>query len=438
MDKRTRDAILAEAKAADAIMATAEREDRSLTDVERDTITGHLSKADQIKQNYEAKMSFRQQAADLTQGLGLGPDGDPQPNPNPNPNPEPGPTGGKSRTSVGGLWTASNEYKNLLAAVPNGQFSEKMRVQSQPVNIPGGMKALFYSGDHNASAGYLVEPERRGLLAPFYERPLSIRQIVQNGTTNSDTIEFSRWASVTNNAAVVPEARSSAPIDGTTVTNALGGLKPESTFAFSRDSTTVKTIAHWIPITKRALSDAAQIRTAIDGFLRYGLEEELEDQLIAGSGTGENFLGLNNTPGIQTQAAPGAGQDVLDVTKLARTKVQIGGRAQPTAYVMNPLDWQGVELMRDDTGNFYGAGPFALSAPRLWGLPVVQSEAVAQGTAWVGAWNWAVLYDREQASVQATDSHADFFVRNLVAILAEMRAAFVVYRPSAFVKIALA
>lgn len=435
MDKRTRDAILAEAKAADTIMQAAEREDRSLTDVERDTITGHLSKADELKQNYEAKMAFRKQAADLTGALGLAPDG--EPDPTPSPNPEPKPANSKGRQSVGAMWTASTEYKDLLAAVPNGAFSEKMRVQSQPMSVAGGMKALFYSGDHNASAGYLVEPERRGMLAPFFERPLSIRQLVQSGTTTSDTIEFSRWASVTNNAAVVPEARSSAPIDGTTVTNALGGLKPESTFAFSRDSTTVKTIAHWIPITKRALSDAAQIRTYIDGFLRYGLEEELEDQLIGGSGTGENFLGLNNTPGIQTQAAPGVGQDVLDVLKKARTKVAIGGRAQPTGYVMNPLDWENIELMRNDNGDFYGNGPFSLTGSTVWGLPVVQSEAVAAGTAWVGAWNWAVLYDREQASVQATDSHADFFVRNLVAILAEMRAAFVVYRPSAFVKIAL-
>jgi HK97 family phage major capsid protein len=49
----------------------------------------------------------------------------------------------------------------------------------------------------------------------------------------------------------------------------------------------------------------------------------------------------------------------------------------------------------------------------------------------------AVLWDREQAAVQVSDSHADFFVRNLVAILAEMRAAFGVIRPKAFVVIDL-
>ncbi len=37
-----------------------------------------------------------------------------------------------------------------------------------------------------------------------------------------------------------------------------------------------------------------------------------------------------------------------------------------------------------------------------------------------------------------TDSHADFFIRNMVAILAEERVAFAVTRPTAFVKVDVA
>jgi HK97 family phage major capsid protein len=66
-------------------------------------------------------------------------------------------------------------------------------------------------------------------------------------------------------------------------------------------------------------------------------------------------------------------------------------------------------------------------------MPVVESEAITAGTALVGDFSKAVLWDREQASVTMTDSHADFFIRNLVAILAEERVAFAVTRPKAFV-----
>lgn len=432
MDKSTRDAILAEANAAKSIMDTAEREKREMSDVEKDTIGTHLGKAAAIEGDWKKREEFRKQFTDLTGGLGLEPDTDPD-RPVGAPKPEP-----KNRKTVGQMFVSGNEYKSLLKNVPNGAFSEKMRVQSDPMSLPGGMKDLFYSGDHAASAGVLMENDHRGMLSPFFERPLSIRQLFTQGSTTSDTIDYIRWASVTNNAAVVKEARSEAVIDGTTVTAVIGGLKPQSTFTFSRDSTTVKTIAHWIPITKRALSDVGQMQTYIDSFLRYGLEEEFEDQLIAGSGSGENFLGLANISGIQTQAAPSGGQTNLDTLLMARTKVEIGGRATPTAYVMNPLDWQQIELMKDTTGNYYGAGPFSRQPKGLWGLPVTTSEAVAVGTAWCAAWNWGIVYDREQASVQATDTHADFFVRNLVAILAEMRAAFAVTRPQAFVKATLA
>jgi HK97 family phage major capsid protein len=78
-----------------------------------------------------------------------------------------------------------------------------------------------------------------------------------------------------------------------------------------------------------------------------------------------------------------------------------------------------------------------MSSPRLWGLPVVESEAIPPKTAYVAAWNFGVIYDRQQTAVTATDSHADFYIRNLVAILAEMRCAFAILRPQAFVKITL-
>lgn len=430
MRKSIREAILAETNAAKAILDSVEREERDLTDVEREKIDAHMSKASDLQKNAEKEKAFRDQMTDFG-SLGLGDNDAPEDIPAPK-------AAGKASTagmSAGEMFVKSQEYTTLMGSVPHGSFGEKFRVQSSPMHV-GSMKTLLTSGNHTVSGGITIETDHRGLLSPFYQRPLSVRELFASGSTTSDTIDYVRMINTVNNAGVVPEATSSAFIDGTTVTPVMGGVKPESGFTFQRDSTTVKTIAHWMPITKRALSDVAQIRTMIDSFLRYGLEEEFEDQLLTGSGTGENFLGLNNTPGIQTQTATGA-QDALDVTRKARTKVRIGGRATPTAYVMNPQDWENVELMRNLNGEFYGGGPFQLTDKRLWGLPVVESEAVAPKTAWCAAWNWGVVYDREQATVTATDSHADFFVRNLVAILAEMRAAFAVLRPAAFVKITL-
>jgi HK97 family phage major capsid protein len=70
----------------------------------------------------------------------------------------------------------------------------------------------------------------------------------------------------------------------------------------------------------------------------------------------------------------------------------------------------------------------------LWGLPVIESEGMTEGVAVVADWRLAVLWDRMRVSISVSNQHSDFFIRNLVAILAEMRAAFGVLRPAAFVE----
>jgi len=64
---------------------------------------------------------------------------------------------------------------------------------------------------------------------------------------------------------------------------------------------------------------------------------------------------------------------------------------------------------------------------------VVESEAIDEGTALLGDFRKAVIWDRESITISVSDSHEDFFIRNMIAILAEMRAAFGLIRPSAFV-----
>ena len=62
--------------------------------------------------------------------------------------------------------------------------------------------------------------------------------------------------------------------------------------------------------------------------------------------------------------------------------------------------------------------------PRLFGLPVVLTTAMLVDKFLVGNFRAAAtIYDRWTARVEVATEHADFFVRNLVAILAEERLA---------------
>jgi len=81
-------------------------------------------------------------------------------------------------------------------------------------------------------------------------------------------------------------------------------------------------------------------------------------------------------------------------------------------------------------------GPPSLSgATTMWGLPVVESEAMPAGTGLVGDFvQGSTLFDREQAAIRVGLIN-DQFIRNMQTILAELRAAFVVWRPTAFTKV---
>lgn len=406
-------------KATRDVAAAAEAEGRDLTTDERTLIETNLAKASTLKADVKLGEALAGFDADISAVD----------------RPTPGATidgaVGRHRPgkTIGEAFVDDPGFKQYLKTIaPAGSVGEKARVQSPPLGFAGlkalglrrGGKALV-TGASATSAGALVDADFLGLVdADPYARPLTLLDAITNGDTGSDTVEYVRVNTVTNAAAPVAEA---------TAVAGGSGEKPESAITFERVSTPVRTLAHWIPATKRALSDAGQVRTLIDSFLRYGLLEELEDQIISGNGIGENFEGLLNISGVQVQTWD---TDLLTTTRKAKTKVRTIGRAAANAYAFHPNDAERLDLLKDDQGRFYFGGPADDGVQRLWRLPVVETEAIPEGTGVVGDWRRAILWDREQAAVSVSDSHSDFFIRNLVAILGELRAAFGVTRPAAF------
>jgi HK97 family phage major capsid protein len=329
--------------------------------------------------------------------------------------------------SLGEAFVESAAYKDFVGRYggAGGVIPSSVKgIQSAPFES-AGFKDLV-TGGSATSAGAAVINDRYPTLTDLVgERELTVRDLVTNGSTSSDTVEYVRVTGKTNNASPVVEA---------SATSGTSGTKPESALTLEVVSTTVKTIAHWIPITKRAASDAPQVRTLVDNFLRYGLREEEEDQILNGDGTGENFTGILNTSGILSVGS--AGTDLDAVVDAIRT-VRVTGRRRATAIVMHPNDfWStGFALAKDSTGNYLlGNGIITTGANNasLWGLRLVVTEAMTENTALVGDFRQAVLWDREQASISVSDSHSDFFIRNMLAVLAEERFAFGVLDPQAF------
>jgi HK97 family phage major capsid protein len=325
----------------------------------------------------------------------------------------------KTAESLADMVMKNDEFAAFLE---KGYGRSKAQFGVSPM-MPVDVKTLI-TGASSTSAGALIVNDRTNIVDPGVSfRPLRLMDIITVGRTNSDTVEYVRQGTHTNAADGVAEA---------TATGNGSGSKPESAMALEVVTAAVKTIAHFLPATRQALADASQMRTLIDQFLRYGLMEEIEDQIIDGAG-GSDITGIDNLS-PNTQAFD---TDLLTTTRKGRTQVVTEGRAQPTAFVMNPTDWQTFDLLQDNEARYFFGGPSAMGNPRLWGLPVVESEAVTAGSVYVADWRLCALWLRQDATIYVSDSHADFFTRNMIAILAELRAAFSLIRPLAMVKCSL-
>lgn len=300
---------------------------------------------------------------------------------------------------------------------------------------PQEVRALVYSGGLPNS---FIAPQIVGGVFRGDDLQGTVRDVLINGQTNSDAITFFRETSFTNNAAAVAEA---------TATTGSTGLKPESALALEEATVAVKTIAHWIPITRQILQDASQMQTYVEQRLLDGLRLAESDQLLNGDGTGANILGLTEQSNIQVldaaafTAAPvaDAGSPNENFNRILRARVNIRatGRARANFVVVNPADNEGFLTATNANQDYYGAGPYSGNGvASLWGMRVVEDENMDAGTALVGDGRMAAVWDRMQAQI-LIDTINDQFVRNMLTILAEERLALTVFRPQAFALVEL-
>jgi HK97 family phage major capsid protein len=187
-------------------------------------------------------------------------------------------------------------------------------------------------------------------------------------------------------AAVVPE----------------GTAKPEATITMTPQTSSLDTIAHWSQITRQALADAGYIRSLIETKLRRGLARKVEADIAT------------LLAGATLQQAVNA--DLMHAIRIGQGMVEAAGY-QPNAVVLNPADYAALDIAAYLNNN---SGPSRTA--NFWGLQPIPVSSQPVGSAIVGDFKEGVtLFDRGVADVFVTDSHGDFFIKNILVILAEGR-----------------
>lgn len=287
-------------------------------------------------------------------------------------------------------------------------------LKGQDVDLPEvDVKTLM-----TTSAGWAPESIRTGRLVESAQRPVQVIDIIPAGSTSQASVVYMQETTFTNGAAETDE----------------GAQYGEATLALTEVPEPVRKIAVFIPVTDEQLDDVPQAQSYINNRLPFMVRQKLDGQVLVGDGTSPNISGFLDRPGIQTQAK--GADPVPDAIYKGMTKVRTTGRAVPSAAVFNPLDWQDVRLLRTADGIYIWGNPSEAGPERIWGIQVVQCDALTQNTALVGDFaNFSELTMRSGLELKVSDSHSDFFIKGKQAVRASLRAALCVYREAAFCQV---
>lgn len=308
--------------------------------------------------------------------------------------------------SVGEQFVEQESVKNLASA-PSGGRRADMRIKATITSA---------TTDAAGSAGSGVQTTRLPGILELPQRRLTVRDLITPGRMDGSSLEYVKETGFTNNAAPVAE----------------GAAKPSSDLKFGLVTTSAKVIAHWMKASRQILDDFAQLRSIIDQRLLYGLADKEEAQILNGDGTGQNLHGI--VPQASAYSAPftPASETAIDTLRLAMLQAALA-EYPATGHVLHPIDWAAIELTKDTLGRYIIGNPQGTLAPTLWNLPVVATQAMAQGDFLTGAFRLgAQVFDRWDSRVEVGFENDDF-TKNLVTVLGEERLALAVYRPEAFI-----
>ena len=314
---------------------------------------------------------------------------------------ESAPAAGEVRLTLGDRFIQSKAYAGLL----DGTVTKATLAAASPVTTPAGSVPADYQGLKG-------EPQLPNVVtAAFPHVP-----------TTSNSISYLKEKEFTNSAAETAEA----------------AQKPESKFEFEDADAAVRTVAHFVKVTKQLAADAPALAAYINQRMMYGLNRRIEKQLLVGDGTGQNLSGIFTTGnytvhGFTAENMP-EGSTVLDLIRRCAATMRKSGYT-PNVVFLNPMDFDTLRGMKDSNGNYMMGSPLQAGTDiRPWGLRVIESPEVTEGKFMVADTTMgATIYDRQAPVLEMFEQDSDNVQKNLYTIRCECRLAFAVETPNAFI-----
>jgi HK97 family phage major capsid protein len=341
------------------------------------------------------------------------------------------------KSEVSEMATKLNERLDAIEVANKKQFESKKRMTFKSALSEafegGAIENLSKGNSRSASfeikadmttgadfTGEVIPADR----VPGYKfdptRPTHIRQLLAQGSTQSDVVRFVKESGYSNGAAATAE--------GTTLT--------QSDFDMTAADANVRKIGTYFRISEEMLADTPQLTSYLSARAPEKLLEVEDTQILSGTGSGAQLSGI-----ITDATAFAAGDLANSVDNANDFDVIVAALNQLAAanynadtILLNPSDFHKILLLKDTQNNYLKDQVYNGLQPVFMGVKVVLNTAIPAGDFLIG--NFGVgtqLWVRDGINVEFFREDGTNVRDGFVTVRVSERVALTNYLPNAFV-----
>lgn len=251
-------------------------------------------------------------------------------------------------------------------------------------------------------------------------RPVHIRQLLAQGSTQSDVVRFVKESGYSNGAAATAE--------GATLT--------QSDFDMTASDANVRKIGTYFRISEEMLADTPQLTSYISTRAPEKLLEVEDAQILSGAGTGAQLSGIiGDAADFAAGSLAGTVESANEFDVIVASLNQLAlANYNADTILLNPSDFHKILLLKDTQNNYLKDQVYNGLQPVFMGVKVVLNTAIAAGTFLIG--NFSVgtqLWVRDGLNVEFFREDGTNVRDGFVTVRVSERVALTNYLPNAFV-----
>lgn len=239
-------------------------------------------------------------------------------------------------------------------------------------------------------------------IAAAATEPNAILPRLQKGTTSSPTIKWINRKDPDGGSAFIAE----------------GTLKPLMSWGYEEETSTAKKVAVRAKLSTEILEDADFIRGEVNTLLRQDLMQTVEEKVIAGTGTGNEILGVTTkAPGYTITELNGkiSMPNIADVVRAGVLQLRLL-HFSPDVLFLHPTDKAIFDVTKDTAGHYLTDEMRKI----IGNISVVETTNIPAGKfLLMDSSRWKVRPYRALRLEWGRDG--DDFSHNMVTVIAEMR-----------------